>query len=276
MNPKIKDYLGIAAIAALIILIAGSLEFVSAYARSAPAAASFAASGEGRVTAVPDTAEFTFGITTEGGTNVTSLQSENTTKTNAAIAYLKSEGVDAKDITTENYNISPRYNYNKVIPCPMAAVSSGSAGGGVAPAIAPQQPCGTPGIVGYTVSQTVRVKVHTDFSKIGDLLAGVAAKGANNVSGLNFTVHDRTALENDARAKAVAEAKEKAEAFARSGHFRLGRILSVQESGSQPPIYYAKLEASGRGAADVGAPSPAIEPGSQEIVSTVTLTYEIR
>ncbi len=277
MNNKIKDYLGIAGIAALVILIFGGLQYVSAYSRSISSSASFAASGEGRVTAIPDTAEFSFGITTEGGNNVPALQTDNTSKTNAAIAYLKSQGVSSEDITTENYSIYPRYGS---VSCPTSytSVSPAAAAGGsvTAPAIAPMPvKCDSQTIIGYTISQTVRVKVHNDFSKLGDLISGVTSQGANNVSGLTFTVHDRTALENEARAKAVQEAKQKAKDFARSGGFHLGRIISVQENSSQPPMYYAKLEADGRGGA-ASAPAPAIEPGSQEIVSNVTISYEIR
>jgi uncharacterized protein YggE len=267
MNPKIKDYVGIATIAALLIFIVAGVQFAAAYSRSAPAAASFGASGTGRVIAVPDTAEFTFGITTEGGTDVVALQKQNTDKTNAAIAYIKSMGVDAKDIATENYSIDPRYGS---VYCTYTepAVLSSAAGVSI-------RPCTSSKITGYAINQAVRVKVHNDFSKIGDLLSGVTSKGANNVSGLSFTVHDRTAIENDARAKAIAEAESKAQSMAKAGHFRLGRILSIQESGSNPPVYYAKAYDVANQSAGAAAPAPAIEPGSQEIVSNVTLTYEI-
>lgn len=261
MNPKIKDVLGWVAIAAIAIIAVVSLRFVGSYARSAPAAASFSASGEGRVTAIPDTAQFSFGVTTEGGKDIAALQKQNTDKAKAAIAYVKAQGIEDKDITTTGYDISPRYGY---VNC---AQSTGG--------IVPPRPCESSSIIGYTVSESVTVKAR-DFTKLGDLISGVAAKGANNVSGLTFTVHDKEAVENEARAKAVAQAKDKAEAFAKAGGFRLGRILSVQESGSVPPIYYAKnMVGLGAGAVAERAAAPDIQPGSQEIISNVTLTYEI-
>lgn len=253
MDPKIMNWLGIAAIAALVIITLGAVRFVGVYADSAEPRASFAATGEGKASAVPDVAEFSFGITTEGGLNVSSLQQQNTTKANAAINYVKSQGVEAKDIRTESYNISPRYQY-------FSCNGSG--------------PCRPSEIVGYTISQTIHVKVR-DFAKTGPMLAGVAEQGANNISSLSFKIDDLEKVKNEARAKAIESAKEKAEALAKAGGFKVGRILSIQESGSTPPpIYYAKLETSA-GAADAQN-APSIEPGSDETTVNVTITYAIR
>lgn len=258
MDPRIKNYLGWVSLLALIILTAVGVQAAFAYSRSALPVATFSATGEGRSVAIPDTAEFSFGLTTEGGKDVSALQKENTDKMNAAIDFVKSEGVDAKDIQTSNYNISPRYQYFSCQPTSSA------------------RPCPPSEIVGYTINQTITVKVR-DFAKIGDILSGVAAKGANNVSGLNFTLHDKDAAENEARAEAISKAKTKAESMAQAGGFHIGRIISIQESGQTPsPIYYGKMTGGfGMGAADVAA-APSVQPGSNEIVKDVTITYEIR
>ncbi len=85
------------------------------------------------------------------------------------------------------------------------------------------------------------------------------------------------AAESEARAKAVAQAREKAKVVAKAGGFRVGRLLSIEEGGYMP--YYAKQEmAYGMGGADIdmAAPAPLIEPGSQDVTITVQLRYEIR
>lgn len=258
MNPKIKDYLGWAGLVALIALIVGGMQYVSAYNRSAAPASTFAVYGEGKVVIVPDIAQFSFGVITEGGKDVAALQQQNTDKANAVIDFVKSQGVDAKDIRTDSYNISPRYQYFSCPSSPTAAV-----------------PCRPSEISGYTVSQALSVKVR-DFDNIGPLLSGVASWGSNNVSGIQFTLDDKDEAENEARAEAMAKARAKATALAKAGKFKLGKIISIQESGSNPPQpYYAKtmeLQAvDGRGGA-----SPSIEPGSGDLVKTVTITYEIR
>ncbi|MBI4094576.1 MAG: SIMPL domain-containing protein [Candidatus Liptonbacteria bacterium] len=210
--------------------------------------------GEGKVVAVPDVARFTFSTITQGGLDIAALQAENTSKVNKAIAFVKSNGVDAKDIRTESFNLEPRYQY---FSCPRT--------GG---------PCPPPEIVGYTARQTVSIKVR-DFAKIGALLSGVVENGANSVSQLSFTIDDPFAVENEARAEAIAKAQEKAKAVARAAGFRIGRLISVDEG--YTPIFrtFDKAEALGFGGAAPAA-APSIEPGSQEVMVTVTLRYEIQ
>ncbi len=88
-------------------------------------------------------------------------------------------------------------------------------------------------------------------------------------------VGPRDGLQNEARAEAIEKAKQKAKFMARAGGFSVGRLLEIQESSYLPPIYYAK-EAFGRGGGDLSAPTPVIEPGSQEVTVNVVLRYEIR
>lgn len=253
MNNRIKNYLGIAAIIVMIIFAIAAWNFVDSYSKSIQPSSfrSFPVSAEGKVTAVPDVAQFTFSVITQGGKEIGKLQKENTEKVNKVIEFVKSNGVEAKDIKTQSYNLKPRYQYYS---CPKE--------GG---------PCPPPDIVGYTITQAVLVKVR-NFDKIGDILSGVIQNGANSVSELSFTIDDRTKLEDQARAEAIEKAKEKAKSIAKAGGFRLGRLLSIEEEGYQPvPIYRALTEA-----AVGGAEAPAIEPGSQEITVNVTLKYEIQ
>lgn len=256
MTQKIKDYVGIALVVALIIISLSAWSYVRSYAKiSEPSSfRSFSVTGEGKSVGIPDIAEFSFGVVTEGGKDIAPLQKENTDKSNKILEFVKAQGVDSKDIKTTQYNVGPRYKY---FSCPQA--------GGVCP---PAE------IVGYTIRQNVLVKIR-DFQKIGTLLGGVVTNGANTVSGISFTIDDPTKVENEARMEAIAKAKVKAEGVARAGGFRLGRLLSIEESGYPIP-YYRDSFAMGKGGAEIApAVAPTIEPGSSETTITVILRYEI-
>lgn len=257
MNTQIKDALAAVAILFLVVIAGSAVSYVRTYDRQAQPGnfRSFSVTGEGKVVAVPDVAQFTFTVITEGGNDVAELQEQNAEKTNAAIAYLKAEGVEEADIKTQNYNVQPRYQY------------SSCREGGI---------CPPPEIVGYSINQSVQVKVR-EFTRAGELLSGVVQAGANSVSQLNFTIDDPTSLESDARALAIMQAKEKAEAIAEAGDFKVGRILSIGEYNDGPqPVPYAYGLGAGGYAEDSVAKSVVAEPGSQEVNVSVTVTYEIR
>lgn len=255
---KTKQYLYVAIIVALLVGAYSVWSYVSSYGESIQPSSfrSFSVSGEGKIVAVPDVAQFSFSVVTEGGKDLGALQADNSKKMNSAIDFVKKNGVEAKDIKTQNYSISPRYQYyscshpeSSVKPCPPAE------------------------IVGYTVSQDVQVKIR-DFAKIGVILGGVVEAGANTVSQLQFTIDDPDAAKSQARAEAIEKAKVKAEEIAEAGGFRVGRLLGIDESGAQP-VYYGY----GAGAVmkeSLAVPAPNIEPGSQDVKVSVTLRYEIR
>ncbi|KKT41947.1 MAG: hypothetical protein UW30_C0003G0047 [Candidatus Giovannonibacteria bacterium GW2011_GWA2_44_13b] len=282
MDEKLKGYLGWVIIAFIGVISFAVLSYVQTYANSIEPGTyrSFSVSGEGKVVAVPDVAEFSFSVITQGGKDLGALQKDNTAKVNKIIEFIKSKGVDAKDIKTENYSVEPRYtNYTCkpiMVPEPMMLQGSGSSGSsGTAIAYPADRACPPPDITGYTINQYVSVKVR-DFTKTGELLSGVVANGANSVSQLFFTIDDPTILKNQARAEAIAKAQAQAKATAKAAGFGLGRLLSIDEGYNYP--IYRTMEAFGKGG-DVSAmpaPAPSIEPGSQDITVTVNLRYEIR
>lgn len=257
MNDRIKNLLGLSIVITVLVFAYAVASYVRSYGRSIQPGTfrSFAVSAEGKIVAVPDVAQFTFSVITQGKIDIAKLQKENTEKVNKAIEFVKSNGVDDKDIKTQNYNLEPRYQH---FSCP-------EDGG----------KCPPPEIVGYSIHQTVLVKIR-DFTKIGPLLSGVIENGANSVSQLSFTIDDPTEVQNKARAEAIEKAKQKAKAIAKAGDFRVGRLLSIEEGGFYPPPYY------GYGGESISAlsvekalPAPRIEPGSQDITVNVTLRYEI-
>ncbi len=243
----------------LLVLTISSLKQYHYIGSGVAASNTITVSGDGEVFAVPDTATFSVTIQEEAK-EVKAAQEVATKKGNDVKAYLKSQGVDEKDIQTTDYSLYPQYDYIRV-PC---------AANGFCPD-------GKQTLRGFQVSETLTVKVR-DTQKAGDLLAGVGSKGASSVSGLNFTIDDQDALDAEARDKAIAKAKEKAEALADSLGVDIVRVVGFSEGGGGGPIYYAKTMGLGMGGATDAAmpPSPEIAVGQNKITSNVTITYEIR
>jgi uncharacterized protein YggE len=235
--------LKITIIVGILIFSFSALWFVYEYSKSRPELRTFSVLGEGKEVVVPNIAEIRIGVISEG-LNLTTLQKENSEKMNRIINFLKEKGIDEKDIQTENYSVTPKYDYSK----------------------SPYR------IVGYTISQDLRVKVR-DLSKIGEILSQAVNYGANNVSGPSFTVDDKEVYLEKAREKAIKNAKEKAEKIAKTAGFKLGEIINIIESSPFEPIPVMLKE---MGAGGPLASQPQLEPGSQEIKVQVTITYEIK
>jgi uncharacterized protein YggE len=209
--------------------------------------------GKGEVIGIPDLATFSFSVTEESLV-AKEAQDEAAKKINDILAFLKTNGVADKDITTSGYTIYPRYEYNKL----------SSAG----------YPVGKQNLAAYVVSQSVTVKVRK-LEDAGKLLAGIGEQGATNISGLTFDFDKRDELVKEARDKAITEARAEASKLAKSLGVSLVRIVSYSEGGYYP--MYAKTvaaEAYGRGG-DASV-TPSIPVGEDKIISNVTITYEIK
>jgi len=276
MTQNIKNILGIAAALAVLALGYAALSYVNAYSKVIEPSSfrSFSVSGDGKATAIPDIATFSFQVITEGGTDVAALQAQNTAATNKVIAFVKAQGVADKDIQTEYYNVDPRYQTYNCVTSPImyspvsGAVSGASSGAAV-------KPCPPASIAGYTVTQSVNVKMR-DFTKIGDIMGGVVTNGANQVGSLSFTIDDPTQVSDQARAQAIAHAQAEAQAIAAAGNFKIGRLLTIQDGNPSPIYSYAANSAVDMKALAVpAAASPTIQAGSQEVDVTVTMQYEI-
>ena len=216
-------------------------------------------SGEGEIFAVPDIATFSVTIEERADT-VEAAQETATEKSNDIIAYLKEQGIDEKDIRTADYSAYPRYEYSERI-CASNMYC----------------PPGDQVLAGYTVSQTLSVKVR-DTDKAGGVLSGVGSRGASQVSGLSFTIDDEDELNLEVRGMAIDDARTKAAELAKQLNVRLIRVVGFSENGSYPPMPYAY----GMGG-DVAVRSeaalkiaPDIPTGENKIISSVTITYEIR
>lgn len=202
-------------------------------------------SAEGKATAAPDTARFFVSVETRGA-DPEKVQAENTQAANDVIGFLKSQGVKDENIKTVGYNLNPEYDF----------------------------PDGQRRLLGYVLSQTIRVET-TELSGVGSLLAGAVERGANVVSGVEFFIDDPEIYRGQARDDALARLAAKKRELEKNVGLRLGRIVNFSESdfGFPPPIPYLE-RAVGLGLGGGGAPE--FQPGSQEVILTISATYEIR
>jgi len=203
-------------------------------------------SGEGKVLAKPDIGQVSLTVFTQK-TTVAAAQSENSKKMNAVLEGVKNLGVKEEDLKTTVYQINPTYQYTT----------------------------GRSVIIGYEVRQTLQVKIR-DLEKISEILDKATALGANEVGSLSFTIDDEAKLKEEARDKAIAAAKEKAETLAKTLGIKLGKITSFAESSSTvyPTAYYNASEKLGIGMGG-GVSAPDVETGQNEINISVVLSYEI-
>ncbi|MGE5540875.1 MAG: SIMPL domain-containing protein [Bacillota bacterium] len=211
-------------------------------------------SGTGKASAAPTIATISFTVE-ENASTVAAAQDAATKRTNDALAAIKKLGVEDKDVQASGYSVTPQYESR---PCPAGSYC----------------PQDTSKITGYKVYQSITVKVR-DTAKAGDVLAALGQAGVQNVSGPNFAVDDDTAVQAEARGKAIDDARAKAETLAKQLHVHLGKVINFSESGGTMPYYaYGK-----GGAADsLVAPqaAPTLPPGQNETSVTVSVTYEIR
>ncbi len=203
--------------------------------------------GLGKVSSPPTIAQVSTGVISDGDMNIGKTQKQNTDKMNALTAALKSLGIADKDLQTANYNISPRYDYTN----------------------------GKSQIIGYTVSQELSVKVR-DLTKVSDVFQKAGELGANQVTGPNFTIDDPETAKAEARKLAIENAKQKADVLAKSLGVKILRVATFFESSageSVPMMNYAK---SDLGIGGGGLPAaPQIQSGTLDVVSNVSVTYEI-
>ncbi|MDO8408409.1 MAG: SIMPL domain-containing protein [bacterium] len=221
-----------------------------------PATDTITVQGDGQATMAPDVARVSFSVTNTAST-VASAQAATTEQANAAIDFVKGQGVADKDVKTLSYDISPQYSYPN--PCPSGA------------------PCpaygGTPKIIGYQVSETVQVTLR-DLASVGALLEGLGTLEVQNVNGPAFALDDSSAGYDGARADAIAKAKAQATLLARQLDVSLGKIVNFSESSGGYP-YQATYSMSVT-SADSRAATPDVPVGENTYNASVSITYEIR
>jgi uncharacterized protein len=190
--------------------------------------------GNGSVTAVPDRASWSFSVDTRGATATAALSS-NADGAQAVVSALKSAGVAAADLQTTEVSLDPQTSQD-----------------------------GTT-IIGYAASSSVSVTV--PIGRSGPIVDAAVNAGADAVSGPSLALSDQDALYADALKNAVANAQSKAKALADAAGLQLGEVQTVVEGSAPGPVVYQ------RSAAPAASGSIPIEPGTQEVDATATVTY---
>ena len=239
---------------ALVLAVAASPVLTPVFAQDAPPPppgprpAIFVLSGEGKASATPDLAVLSSGVVAEGKTAREALDA-NTAAMTKLIASLKATGIEDRDIATSGFTVQPRYIYSQR--------SDGTQG--------------PPRITGYEVRNTVTVKVR-DLTKLGGVLDTAVTEGSNQIDGLTFDIAKKDELLKEARKKALADARAKADLYAEAAGVKLGRLreLSEQTGSGYPPPRPLAMRMEAKAAADVP-----VEAGEQEISVNIIATWEI-
>lgn len=235
----------------IVVVAAASLLFLAAplqaEERIAPGMISVSATGS--VSAAPDMALMNLTVLREAETAREALSANNDAMAEI-IAEMKKEGIEARDLQTAGISIQPRYVYpssNSSNPKP-------------------------PRIVAYVVSNALTVRVR-NLDIIGNLLDRSVTLGVNQGGGIQFMVEDTDALLQEARAKAMKNAMEKAKMLTAAAGVGLGRIVSISENsrGGPQPILMAKAMRSEMAMAD----SAPVEAGEADYAVDVNIAYEI-
>jgi uncharacterized protein YggE len=203
--------------------------------------------GSGIVYGKPDIAIAAIGVQTrhqDPGQAVT----ESNTKMDAIIAALKALGVAENDIQTTNFSVYVQQEFDER---------------------------GQPGAFTYVADNTVTITVR-DLAKVGDVLGDAVAAGANSIHGVSYSVSDFSALEAEAREKAMADAKARAEQLAQVAGVTLDQPMTINEFSSGPIPYALDVRAGMGGGMVAEQAAVPVSSGQIQVTMQVNVTYLIR
>jgi uncharacterized protein YggE len=202
-------------------------------------------SGEGRVSAPPDLAKLSLGVTVLAA-SVAQARDQAAASLEAMVQTLRDNGVDEDDIQTQQLSIYPEYDFQD----------------------------GSQTLRGFRVSNTLDVKVR-EIDRTGEIVDDAVAAGGDTttINSLTFTIDDPRGLQDQARAAAVEDARVKAETIARAAEVDVGDPISITESGVAPvPPIFAERDV----ALDQAAGATPIEPGELDVVVTLSVTFDLQ
>lgn len=205
--------------------------------------------GEGKVTIKPDIANISLGVSSQEA-SVADAMAKTSDAMSKVLAALKANNIEAKDIQTQQYNISPAYTYD------------------------PQT--GNQAISGYQVTNIVNVKLR-DISRAAAVISSVAEAGGDltRIDSVMFTVEDPTQYYKEARQKAIEDADHKAQKLASLYGVTLDKPTFVSEYSLTPSVY--NYSSPGY---PIPAPAPmafplSISTGSTDITLYIQASYPI-
>jgi hypothetical protein len=181
------------------------------------------------------------GVTSQAATAGEALDANNRA-VERVIDVIKGFDVADRDIQTTNFDVSPVYEQT-------------------------DRPR-SPNIIGYRVSNQVRVRVR-DLENLGPLLDEAVSTGSNQIGGIQFGIDNADPLEREARQKAVQDARSRAETYAQAAGVSLGQVISISEEPPQRPMPYAGARLQ------MAASSVPIQTGEHEVQANVYVVYAI-
>jgi len=250
-NKKLLSLVGVLVAMFLVLAVVDKAGVLLKSWTSPKATNTISMSAEGRVNAKPDLGTVSVGVLTTSKT-AKEAQDNNNKSINQITEAVKKLGIADEDITTSNFSIYPNYIYEG----------------------------GRNEISGYQASQTLTVKVRgidASTETLNKVLDTAVALGSNQLQGVTFGFADADNLKQQARTQALEKAKIKAQELASQAGLKLGRIVSISESGSSdyPVPYYdmARSEANGMGG---GGVAPSVQTGSQDVTASMTVIFEVK
>ena len=233
---KIVSIAALAALLATAVALAGVGRPTVAHGAAGSSARTITVSGSGTARAVPDTAVFSFGVETEGAT-AQSASAANAERMQHVIAALVGAGVARADLHTQDVSVYPRHK------------ESGA-------------------LEGFTASNSVSATVR-HLARAGEAVDAAVAAGANQTSGPQFERSSRSELYREALRAAFSDAQAKAQALVDEANAELGPVQRIHENGSESePVYPMAARAEGSSVTPV-------EPGTQEVQASVTVTFTL-
>lgn len=196
--------------------------------------------GEATVSAAPDAAQIEGGVTSDAKTAREASDANNAAMGKVLLA-LKGAGIPEKDYQTSRLSLQPQYAQNK---------------------------SGPNSVTGYRASNRVTVKVR-DVTKVANVIDTLVTAGANDIGGINFVVTTASKLLDEARPQAIADARRKAEIYAKAAGVALGDPISIGEGNFAQPVPMLR-----RASADFAA-AP-VAPGEETLHVNVSVSWEIK
>ena len=196
--------------------------------------------GEANVSVAPDQAQIDGGVTSDAKTAREATDANNAAMGKVLLA-LKGAGIEEKDYQTSRLSLQPQYAQNRAAPSPF---------------------------VGYRASNRVTVRIR-DVAKVANVIDVLVGAGATDIGGINFTVSQASKHLDEAREKAIADARRKAEIYAKAAGVTLGEPISISEEGAPVPLYRGKM------AAPMAAGAP-VAQGEETLSVTVSVSWAIK
>jgi uncharacterized protein YggE len=219
-------------------VLASTLLAVPARAQMPPPMISV--TGQATISVAPDQAQIDGGVTTEAKTAREASDSNNAAMGKVLLA-LKGAGIEEKDFQTSRLSLQPQNAANRP---------------------------GLPAIVSYRASNHVTIRLR-DVTKVANVIDTLVSAGANEIGGINFTVSQSSKLLDEAREQAVADARRKADIYARAAGVTLGAPISIAEDGAPVPMFRSRMVAG-------MATSAPVAQGEETLSVTVSVSWAIK